>query len=319
MTKLSKNKVIFTVITIIVFYFIFAIISDTNKIKEDYIKINLVYLIPIFTIFLFSMFLRSLLQRFLLSNITIKISRKDSFILFLSGLSMIATPGGSGLVIKSHFIEKKFGYPIAKSLPLVFIERFLDLFAYASVIFVSLFFVFSIEAVVVISISLVIFAVFAAILKNQNIFNTLKSFLNRIKFLKNLVPEYAEFNDSMVKILSRKIIVKAVPFAIMLILIEGAVVYFCFRALSVDLGFFKSIQVYYTSVLFGVFSFIPGGVGITEGSFAALLSKKLDLSTATSIIILIRLTTTWLYTGIGFIASYFISRNKNQSTKNNNN
>ncbi len=42
---------------------------------------------------------------------------------------MAITPIGFGQMIKSHFLEQKFGYTLSKSLSLVFVERLLDFIA----------------------------------------------------------------------------------------------------------------------------------------------------------------------------------------------
>ena len=42
---------------------------------------------------------------------------------------MEVTPAGSGKLIKSYYLKKKFGYGISKSFPVFIIERFYDLLA----------------------------------------------------------------------------------------------------------------------------------------------------------------------------------------------
>jgi len=55
--------------------------------------------------------------------------------------------------------------------------------------------------------------------------------------------------------------------------------------------------------MYGTISFLPAGIGVTEGIFIGLLlSNNLELSIATSLILFIRLTTIWFYTFLGFIA-----------------
>ena len=121
MISLSFNKIILTTVSVILFYVVFAIYSDINSIQNHFLNIDLSYIFPIFSILLFSQFIRSLSQMFILKKLGITINVKDSFTLFLTGLSMIVTPGGSGQIIKSHFLKEKFNEPIQKSLPLVFV------------------------------------------------------------------------------------------------------------------------------------------------------------------------------------------------------
>ena len=79
-----------------------------------------------------------------------------------------------------------------------------------------------------------------------------------------------------------------------------------FLAFDLDLGYLKSIQLFYTSIIFGAISLIPGGVGIVEGGLTVLLTQQgLPISLAISIVIFVRLTTIWFSTIIGFLATYF--------------
>jgi uncharacterized membrane protein YbhN (UPF0104 family) len=62
------------------------------------------------------------------------------------------------------------------------------------------------------------------------------------------------------------------------------------------------ISIYSSSLIIGAISFIPGGVGITEGSIAGLLTLGgIELSVALVLGIMIRIFTLWFGVGIGFI------------------
>jgi len=78
----QQRKIIITILIVISFYVVFATFSDFGKIEENYYKIKLFYLVPIFGIFIFSIFIRSLLQRFLLKNIGIELTVRQSFLIF---------------------------------------------------------------------------------------------------------------------------------------------------------------------------------------------------------------------------------------------
>ena len=77
-------------------------------------------------------------------------------------------------------------------------------------------------------------------------------------------------------------------------------------AFNVDLNFFKIIASIYPSILYGALSFVPAGLGITEGSLATFLSKEINsIALITSIIIFIRLTTIWFSSSLGMFVAYF--------------
>ena len=307
------NKIILTAVSAILFYIIFAIYSDINSIQNHFLNIDLSYIFPIFSILLFSQFIRSLSQRFILKKLGIKINIKDSFILFLTGLSMIVTPGGSGQIIKSHFLKEKFNEPIQKSLPLVFVERFVDLITISIIIFLTLFIVgFLFESIIALILSLAMTIFFLSLVTSSKVLKIVFKLFSKIKFLKNIFPDESIFSESFKNIFNPKTLL--IPSLIILIsfLLEGFVIYFGFLSFGVDLGIVKSIQLYYTSLLYGALSFVPAGLGITEGSLATFLSKEINsIALITSIIIFIRLTTIWFSSSLGMFVAYFQIYRKN--------
>ena len=112
MKYINKNRIFISILLVTLFYVGFTIFSDVDKIKNDYQNFNLFYFLPILPILFLSMFCRSLIQKYLLKKLGMDISVKSSFLIFLGGYSMIMTPGGVGLIIKSYLIEKKYGYKI---------------------------------------------------------------------------------------------------------------------------------------------------------------------------------------------------------------
>ena len=307
MTILSTKKIITTVILFILFYVLFAAYSDIDKIKENYQQINTIYLIPMLGILTLSIFLRSLLQRFLLQKINIKLSVKQNFFLFWSGLSMLITPGGSGQMIKSHYIKKLYGQPISKSLPLVFAERFYDFLALILIVTVSTFFFTRLETLFITIVSIAILTAIFLCIKSVKFLNKTKSIMGKIPIFKKTIDQIPQFDYSLQRLFEIKIIGVGCLMAITSFFLEGFVIYLGFLAFDINLGYLQTIQIFYTSVLFGTLSFIPGGVGVLEATFAnMLIQKNFELSLITSLIILIRLTTTWYATLTGFIVSYVV-------------
>ena len=310
-STITLKKAIVVIIGIMLFYVLFAIYSDLEKLQTNYQQINLLYLFPIIVILLCSLFFRGIVQKFLLNQIGIQLSIKQSFLLFLTGLSMIVTPGGTGQMIKSHFLKEQHGHPISKSLPLVYAERFHDLLAISILVTLTLFVSFSIESLIACLISFSFVAILILIAKNRIFFTKLICLLSKIKLFRNQLPDDSHFTDSLQKLFKNNIIIKTDIIVFSLFLFEGIIIYMGFLAFEVDLGYLKSIQLFYTSIIFGAISLIPGGVGVVEGGFTALLTQQsLSLSLAISIVIFIRLTTIWFATMIGFIATYFVSRNQ---------
>lgn len=310
----SQKKIIVTIFLFILFYTLFVMYSDIEKIKENYTQITLTYLIPIFLLFTSSIFLRSTLQYFLLSKIGIKLSIKQSLLLFWSGLSMLITPGGSGQVIKSHFIQRMYGHDISKSLPLVFAERFYDFLALTIILAITMFLYYSIESLIITGVSSMILVIIIVAIKNTKFLQAVMNFLGKIPFVKKFLSQMLELNNSLTKLFEIKTVMKGCGIALLAFFLEGFVIYLGFLTFDVDLGYLHTIQIFYTSVLFGTLSFLPSGIGIQEATFAKLMGyQNLDLALIVSLMIFIRLTTTWYATLTGFILSYFTVFRKKSS------
>ena len=264
-------------------------------------------------LFTLSLFLRSIFQKILLQKISILLSLKFSVQLFISGLSMIITPGGSGQIIKSQILKDKYSAPIKKSLPLIIAERFFDLFAISLILSFTLFFDYLTYVSTTLFISFTIMIFFVFIIRSKKVFDKINSKLN---IFKKYLSDDDVFYLSTRKLFSLDIFLKSLLFIIPATLIDGLIIYSGFLSFNVDLGFVQTIQFFYSSLLAGVFSFIPGGLGITEGSLILqLLSKDIPLSLSTSMTIFVRLMTIWLATVLGFTFYFIMFKNKKQNSQ----
>jgi uncharacterized protein (TIRG00374 family) len=74
--------------------------------------------------------------------------------------------------------------------------------------------------------------------------------------------------------------------------------------LGIKIDFIASTQIFYTALIAGIFSFVPGGLAVTEGGMIALLSKyfyNYDLALLAAAVIFVRLITFWYATLLGGI------------------
>jgi uncharacterized protein (TIRG00374 family) len=75
-------------------------------------------------------------QRYL-ALLAIEVGARESFLIYLSGLTMSVTPGKMGEVFKSWLLKRVSGAPISKSAPIVLAERVTDLLGYLLLIAVG--------------------------------------------------------------------------------------------------------------------------------------------------------------------------------------
>ena len=304
MKHINKNRIFISILLVTLFYVGFTIFSDVDKIKNDYQNFNLFYFLPVLPILFISMFFRSLIQKYLLKKLGIEISVKSSFMIFLSGYSMIMTPGGVGLIIKSYLIEKKYGYKISKSIPLVFAERFYDILAVQVIILTTLFLFFSEISLILCIISISGLSLGIFLIKNKKFNYVIIKIATKLQIIGDDLDEQEKFLDGLKIIFEFKLFLKISIIITAIVFFEGIIFYLSFQIFGINMGYVESIQIYYTSMLLGALTLLPAGIGAIEGIFIVLLSEKnISLHLATSIILFMRFVSIWLLSAIGIIIS----------------
>ena len=300
------KNIILIIIFIITFYIIYIAYSDFEEISSNMEEFEFT-LLPIIFLFSFGAYsITSLRQRILLKKIGIVISLKENFLLYLAGLSMIVTPGGLGETIKSYYLKKRFGYGISKTFPLVFVERYQDLITLVIVLSFALIFI-QIHEVMILDITVICVIIISYIIfRAKKLFVKIINFLKKISRLRKFGDSMSESYEGFYSMTEGKTMIKCAAVGIVSWTLEAIAVYLVFLAFNIDLGFILTTIIAYAAILFGGVSLLPGGVGITEISATTLLTKEgVELSLATSIIIMMRIVTIWFYTATGFIASRF--------------
>lgn len=301
------SKIFIIIFLIIVFYIGFIAYSDFNEFAANIKNFKIEFLPIILATSFFSLVILGKRQQILLKELGIKIPFKDNLMIYFSGLSLIVTPGGAGEAIKSYYLKKKLGHNIAKTLPLVFVEKFSDLIAVTSIISLALFFIQKNEIFVIISIIIGIIILVYGALRIRSFFNSIINVLKKIRRLDRFLQSLTESYDGLHSMTSRKILFKSWLISVVAWIIEAVSIYFVFLAFDVDLGIILTTMIMYSSVLVGALSFLPGGIGVTEVSAMKLLTQEgLELSLSTSIIIMMRITSIWFATIIGFITTKFV-------------
>lgn len=307
---LMKGNIVWIIFASMLLYVALLLFSDISKISDHFshIRIELVFLM--FAIGILSHVMKIFRQKDLLERVNEKIPLKQNLIIYLAGLALICTPGGIGVFIKSHFLKQKFDIENNKSFPVIFLERYHDLFAATTIILISLWLSFSwISATLVAISSFLLLGVYLAI-TNLNVFSFVHGRLAKIKFIAKRLPEICP-NKSFFILTRPKAMTKGWLISTAGWSLDSLAVYIGFLALGVDLGYILTSQIYLTSLGYGVLSLIPGGIGVTEGVADYLLVQQgLTISVASSLVIFTRLATIWFATSVGLIFTRFALKQK---------
>lgn len=299
--ELIRTKILWVILATILFYVLLIFISDVDKISEHFSQIRNEFLFLIFGLVFLSHVIKSFRQKEFLNLLGEKISSTQNMIIYMAGLSLISTPGGVGTFIKSLYLKEKFKVPADKSISVIFMERFHDLLAGTSIILASFSIYLGAISVSLFVISSIILVGTFLLIRKKNFSVFVYGKLSKIKFISKRLPDVGP-SESFSILTNPKSMTKGWAISIMGWGVDSLAVYVVFLALNVDLGYILTSQIYFTSLGYGILSFMPGGIGVYESVADLLLIRQgLELFVASSLVILTRLCTMWFATIIGIV------------------
>tara|TARA_B110001454_G_C12666759_1_gene411912 strand:+ start:16 stop:963 length:948 start_codon:yes stop_codon:yes gene_type:complete len=295
------NKIILVVISIIGLYAGFLIISDLTTISDKISNFNTNFIPLIFLLVTTGMLVLFLRWHLLLRNAKIFIPVKDSFLIYTAGFSLSIIPGKVGELIKSQLLKSKFDIPRTKTVPIVLLEQ---LYTVIGIIIISFFGIWYFQlGVYVFSFFLIALIVVLTLISSRRLFNKAIQFLGKRKFTSKFVTPLSSSYDSIKDGSRGRILLFSSGLSVIFWFIESVTVFLILMAFGInDIEFLKVIPTYTTSILLGILSFLPLGVGVVEGSLVGFFSLQgIETSLAFTVVIIIRLFTRWYPVSFGFI------------------
>lgn len=226
--------------------------------------------------------LKAFRWKLLTSKITaVSIPLRFSFLSIIAGVSASSLIPGRVELAKPLLLKKEFGVPFSQSLSALFLERVLDLITLLLILLTSLYFVqnqafFSPVLVLVLLAGLFFFTLVLTWFPRQ-LQKILTAIINKMPFS---LPRKDKLNHFAEEVLQSFSIFKS----------KNTVLFFAFLSLAANfleiLRFFFLLQLlnlpislalsgfaFTASILAGIISTVPGGMGITEFSASAILSS----------------------------------------------
>ena len=300
-----ENNIILILVAAIGIYAIFLFLSDFSIILEKVSNFKINY-IPLILLLVSASWVPLIIKwHFLLKNSRINVPLTKSIAIFFSGSAFEITPGQIGILIKSQLLKTSSNISRTKTVPIVIVEKIYDLIGaiLASVIGIIILGMEFYLIIIAISVLATIFFFMYHRRSSELVFNR----ITKLKFFSKYIDNMSEFYE----VVKKSTNVKAATICILLALtywfIISAAAYYTLIAFDVNLlDYLKVLAIYTTSTLLGAISFIPGGIGITEGSIAGLFTLNgVDISTALILGVMIRVLTLWYSVGVGFISLKF--------------
>ena len=299
------NKILIIVIVVICLYATFLIASDINTVYDKISDFKIEFFPIILLLVTSNWFVVFFRWHLLLRNAKIFIPVKDSFLILASGFALTIIPGKVGELVKSQLLKTKFGIARSKTVPIVILEQF---YTAIGIIMLSFFGIWYFElGIYVLGIFTAALVFVFVLLSSRKAFNKIVSLLEKRRFTSKFVEPLSSSYDAIKNGIRGPITLYACGLSMLFWLLEAISVYFILLGFGVEvIGFLTIISTYTTSIMLGILSFLPIGVGVVEGTLTSFFTiHGIDVSLALTIVIVIRLFTRWYGVSFGFIALKF--------------
>ena len=304
-----KEKSILLIIVIIAFYISILIISDFESVKLNFLKINFEYYLIIFPLVMLRLMIFAFRFHLLLKKTNLNESLKENFSIYIAGLSMILTPGGVGALIKSYILKEKRGKSFSSSAPVIVYEKWVDLTVIVGIIGMLLVWAGFVESWIIFLIGTTFSASLLIMIARVQGFGKINKIIQKIPFLSNKKIDSDEYQTTIKKLLKPKFTINIILLSIIPRIITMIVIFLIFKSFNLEFDIFSSSQLFFTSTLIGILSFVPSGIIVTETSLVGmLLLRDVDLEIASLLTIVLRVVNVWLFSILGLIFLKFIIR-----------
>ncbi len=242
---------------------------------------------------------------------TPQISASDSLGIFLSGFTLTMTPGKLGEVLKSFLLKQLNGTPVSYSASLVIAERLTDVLGMVLLAAAGLT-AFQIGAPALAA-SVALSAVLVLVVQQRSLSLRLIDLLGRAPLVGRFSEQARNLYESSYLLLHPRPLLAGIGLATLAWFAECVAFFIVILGLGIPATSSLLLQatfIYAIASLLGAVSFLPGGLGATEGSMAILLVQISGLEKDPSIAatLLVRFATLWFAVILGIAALLLFQR-----------
>lgn len=239
-----------------------------------------------------------------LGHLEVRVPVVQSAIVFVAGMVMAITPGKVGEVLKSMLLEASDDIAFEETAPVVVAERMTDLlglaamgglgavtFAYGQWIFGG-------------TVAVLLLAV--VVMQQERWVRWVLCRLEGVPLLGSIQSQLETAYESMKSLVGWRILAGTTVLSILAWSMEGVALYWILVATgATETTMFAAFFAYALATVAGAISFLPGGLGVAEGSLIGVLlflGIVQSDSLAAFVTYLIRFATLWFGVGLGLVA-----------------
>lgn len=229
------------------------------------------------------------------------VSIVDALYLHLSGQTMSISPGRVGEVLKPWLAREVSGLPLSRGIALVFTERVADLIAVCILSLGGLSVLGGGSVWLLVGLGAIV--VGTALASSKWFHRLTLGFLSRQTWAARFSDSATAISETVQVTLDWRVLLWSVPSSALAWGFEGVGFVLCVEALGFSaLDTASAVSVYAVSTIVGAFTFLPGGIGLTEASMAGILvALGMAASAASVATLLTRLATMWWAVALGWV------------------
>jgi uncharacterized membrane protein YbhN (UPF0104 family) len=225
----------------------------------------------------------------------------DALYLHMSGQTMGISPGRVGEVLKPWLSREIAGLPMSRGLALVFAERVADLIAVCILALGGL----SALGGGMWTLAVALGAIVAgtAVASSSWFHRLVLGAIGRQEWAHKHHASATAISETVRVALSWRALWWSVTLSVVAWGFEGIGFALCLRALGFGgLDVFAAVSVYAVATIVGAFTFLPGGIGLTEASMAGILvTAGMAVSAASAATLVTRVVTLWWAVLLGWL------------------
>jgi len=311
--KTLQGKIVVSLLLGLAVILVIGLVSDLREVAQDLRTFRWELLPAILGLTLLNYLLRGMKWDYYLRRLECGtgVNPFTSGLIFTAGMVMAVTPGKLGEVFKSYLLRRVNGTAISRSAPIVLAERLTDglamlllmalgmtLYPPARIFFVTLLAATFIGIVIV---------------QNQALATALIALVARLPLGTRIAPRLEIIYKTTQELLDWRVLLLSTAMSVLSWGFECLAFCIVLIGLGVEGSALLALQatfIFAATTLFGLVSFLPGGLGVSEVSSVGLLITLVAMSAAaaTTATLLIRFCTLWFGVLLGIIALTWFGR-----------
>jgi uncharacterized membrane protein YbhN (UPF0104 family) len=227
----------------------------------------------------------------------------ESILAFLASFALTATPGKAGEVVKAGLLRSRYRVAMADTAGVLLVERLGDLLAVLILAAGGLTLLADARLrLAPFVICLILVGGLTLFLTSERLYRPLFMRLARLPRLKSFAGKCLELLDTGRTLLRPGPFIIGLGLAVLAWACEALAFQVILQGFGVTIPLLTTFSIYGVSTVIGALSMLPGGVGGVEAAMLLLLSALgVDGAAAVAPVVLIRFSTLWLVSLLGFV------------------